>query len=334
MAESSEVVVAMDWGGTWARAAVVDRQGAVRWRSRQANPTGADRAALLAVGLEVLRQAVAWCGTWPIVGVGIGIAALVDGVTGTLEGSPHLRPLNGVSLKALWEPELGHPIWTGNDANLAALGEFHYGAGHAEPLARTPPKTLFYMTVSTGIGGGLVHQGEVYVGAHGLAVEPGHMVIDWRPDAPKCDCGSAGCLEALASGSAVARRARQRRAEPYWRNSSLAGLPEDAITSEAVFEAAGRGDALAIEIVDEVVQALAAGLAGVLHLVDPDLLVLGGGVTQGLVALDRLPAIQALMRQRAMSNGHRRCPLVPARLGDAAGLVGAARLVWQQTPQL
>jgi glucokinase len=97
----------------------------------------------------------------------------------------------------------------------------------------------------------------------------------------------------------------------------------------AVFEAAGRGDALARQIVDEAVQALAVGLANILHLFDPDLLVLGGGVTQGLIALDRLPELQVLMRRRAISQGYRRCPLAPAALGDAAGLVGAACLVWQ-----
>ncbi len=330
MAQLSEVAVTMDWGGTWARAAVVDRQGAVRWRSRRPNPPGADRAALLAVGLPLLREAVAWCGRRPIAGIGIAIAGPVEAETGAMDGSPHLSPLDGVSLKTLWEPELGHPIWVGNDANLAALGEFHHGAGRAGAF-RESPRTLFYLTVSTGIGGGLVHRGEVYLGARGLTAEAGHMVIDWRPGAPRCDCGGAGCLEALASGSAVARRARQRRAEPAWRDSSLAALNQDAITSEAVFEAAHGGDALSILIVDETVQALAAGLAGVLHLYDPDLIVLGGGVTQGLVALDRLPAIRELVRQRAMSDGHRRCPLVPATLGDAAGLVGAACLVWQGT---
>ena len=152
------------------------------------------------------------------------------------------------------------------------------------------------------------------------------MVIDWHPDAPRCDCGNTGCLEALASGSAVAGSARQRRVQA---STSLASLPEDAVTSEAVFQAARRGDALANQIVDEVAQALAVGLANILHLLDPDLLVLGGGVTQGLVALDRLPEIQALMRQRAMSDRYRQCPLVPAELGDAAGLVGAACLAWQ-----
>jgi glucokinase len=323
----------MDWGGTWARAAVVDRQGAVLWQSRRPNPPGADRSALLAVGLDLLRQAIGWGGPRPVAGVGIGIAALVDGETGILHGSPHLRPLNGVSLKSLWEPELGHPIWVGNDANLAALGEFHHGAGRAGDFRQAPPRTLFYLTVSTGIGGGLVHRGEVYLGAHGLAAEVGHMVVDWRPDAPGCFCGGQGCLEALASGSAVSRSALLRRSQVPWQSAqggtSLAALPEDAVTSEAVFQAARRGDALAGQIVDEVVAVLSVGLTNILHLLDPDLLVLGGGVTQGLVALDRLPAIRELMHQRAMSDRYRQCPLAPSRLGDAAGLVGAACLVWQ-----
>ncbi|HLF04904.1 MAG TPA: ROK family protein, partial [Dehalococcoidia bacterium] len=203
MDSPAELAVAMDWGGTWARAAVVDRQGAVLWQSRRPNPIGADRAALLAVGLGLLRQAVAWCGPRPIAGIGIAIAGPVEADTGVMHGSPHLAPLNGISLKALWELELGRPVRVGNDANLAALGEFHHGAGRAGAFQQAPPRTLFYLTVSTGIGGGLVHRGEVYLGAHGLASEAGHMVIDWRPDAPACFCGGRGCLEALASGSAV-----------------------------------------------------------------------------------------------------------------------------------
>jgi len=322
----------MDWGGTWMRVAVVDWSGAIRWHKRRNNPKDKGKDSLLAAGLELLRQAVGACSSHPVAGIGLAIAGPVDAEAGALSGSPQFPALEGVPLKALWEPELGLPIFLGNDANLAALGEYHHGAGQAVTDDEGQlVRTLVYATVSTGIGGGVVDRGELLLGAHGLAAEIGHMAIDWRPDAPPCFCGSQGCLESIASGTAIARAARQRRLEPRWRHStSLSGLAEEAVTAPAVFQAAQAGDLLASQMVEEVVQALSVGLASVLHLYDPDLLVLGGGVTQGLADLAKLPEIQRRMRVRVMSDGYRQCPLVPAKLGDNVGLVGAACLVWQR----
>ena len=331
MTQTPEVAVAMDWGGTWARAAVVDRGGNFQWQSRVANAAGASKDQLLEVAGNLLTEAIEQSGSRWLAGVGVAVAGPVDSETGTLFDPPNLPLLDGVSLKALWEPTLGCPVLVGNDANLAALGEYQFGAGRVSREQPVPPRTLVYMTVSTGIGGGVVDRGQMFLGANGLAAEIGHMSIDNGDSAPACSCGSRGCLESLASGTAIARIAAERVTGEDSRILEHAGGKVKAITSQVVFDAAAQGDGLANAILDGVVFALAVGLTNVLHLYNPDLVVLGGGVTNGLIQLDLLPRIQALMMERAMSKRHRDFRLVPSQLGDAVGLAGAAALVWQES---
>ncbi len=219
-------------------------------------------------------------------------------------------------------------MWVGNDANLAALGEFHFGVGLYASIEVSPPRTQVYVTVSTGIGGGVVDRERLFLGANGLAVEIGHMVIDRSASAPACQCGNRGCLEALASGTAIARTARSRVTETEGHSSALASGEVEAITSETVFQAAVQGDGLALNILEDVVDALSVGLTNALHLFNPDLVVLGGGVTVGLTDLNFLPRIESLMLQRAMSQRHKDFRLAASRLGDNVGMVGAAALVW------
>ena len=141
--------------------------------------------------------------------------------------------MNGVSLKDLWEPKLELPVHVGNDANLAALGEFVYGAGLEARHSRQDTNSLVYVTVSTGVGGGVIDRGRMLLGTHGLAAEVGHMVIDRRPDAPLCQCGNTGCLEALASGTSIARVARQLATEPEHKDSVLSELEPALISAGA-----------------------------------------------------------------------------------------------------
>ena len=330
MTESSQVAVVMDWGGTWARVAVIDRAGESLWQSRVANPTDHSQAVLLESSYGLLQEAIGWCSGRAIAGVGIAVAGPVNAETGTLDDPPNLPTLDGVSLKARWEPLVGYPVWVGNDANLAALGEFHFGAGKDASKEGTGPRTLVYVTISTGIGGGVVDRGQVFLGASGLSAEIGHMTIDRSESAPQCQCGSRGCLESLASGTAIARIARARLAGTGPPTSVWAVKDVESITSESVFLAATRGDSLATEIFEGVLQALSVGLTNAVHLFNPDLLVLGGGVTVGLNELGLLPRLQWLIQQRAMSKGHQDFRLVPSRLGDGVGMTGAAALVWSE----
>ncbi len=155
------------------------------------------------------------------------------------------------------------------------------------------------------------------------------MVIDSSETAPTCQCGNTGCLEALASGTAVARIARARLVEAGVQ-STLSGGDIDSITAEAVFEAAAQGDELAQGVLDGVVAALSVGLTNLLHLFDPDVIVLGGGVTQGLSDAGLMDQIKGAIVARAMSERHRNVALVVTKLGDSVGMVGAASLVWRE----
>ncbi len=330
MTQAPELAVAMDWGGTWTRVAAITRDGEILWQSRVASPQNASRARLLESAESLLREAIGWCAGRPVAGVGIAVAGPVDTETGTLHDPPNLPELNGVSLKEIWGPLFGHPVWVGNDANLAALGEFHCGAGREPSAAGIPTQTLVYLTVSTGIGGGVVDRGKLFLGSNGLAAEIGHMTIDFNAGAPRCQCGNRGCLESLASGTAIALAARTRLAEPGSAASILAASDIDSIDSQSVFRAASEGDVLAGDILEKMIQALSVGLANTLHLYNPDLLVLGGGATMGLAEMDLLPRIHSLIEQRAMSERHKDFRLVASRLGDSVGLVGAGTLVWQQ----
>ena len=327
------VAIAMDWGGTWTRTAVINRQGEILWQSREPNPQGGTKEEYLDNAERLLTTAIEQAGGSHIVGIGAAVAGPVEPTTGTFYQPPNLKVLDGVSFNALWEEKFSLPVRVGNDANLAAMGEYHFGAGKQSLGNGRPVKTLFYVTVSTGVGGGAVDQGSLFVGANGLTAEIGHTFVDSTDSALRCECGSRGCLETRASGTGIARIAKQKVASGEFPESTLASLNTANTTdldSEAVFNAAEGQDSLALSILDGVVSALAIGLTNVVHLFNPDMIVLGGGVTVGLVKLDLLTQIKEQISARAMSELHKEFQLTSAVLGDSVGLVGAAALVWEQ----
>ena len=324
-----QVVVAMDWGGTWTRTAVIDRQGEILWQAREPNPQNGTKEEYLSNAEKLLSNAIQQAGG-PVAGIGAAVAGPVEPTTGTFFQPPNLMVLDGISFKALWEEAFQVPVWVGNDANLAALGEHYFGAGKESADKGRPVKTLFYVTVSTGVGGGVVDKGSVFLGANGLTAEIGHTLVDTTVDALQCQCGARGCLEAMASGTGIERIAKQKLASGGFPDSALAALDAGLVDSEAVFDAAEKQDSLALSILEGAVSALAVGLTNVVHLFNPDMIVLGGGVTDGLVKLDLLPEIDRQIRDRAMSELHKEFQLTSARLGDSVGLAGAAALVWDQ----
>ncbi len=324
-----QVVVAMDWGGTWTRTAVIDRQGEILWQAREPNPQNGTKEEYLSNAEKLLSNAIQQAGG-PVAGIGAAVAGPVEPTTGTFFQPPNLMVLDGISFKALWEEAFQVPVWVGNDANLAALGEHYFGAGKESADKGRPVKTLFYVTVSTGVGGGVVDKGSVFLGANGLTAEIGHTLVDTTVDALQCQCGARGCLEAMASGTGIERIAKQKLASGGFPDSALAALDAGLVDSEAVFDAAEKKDSLALSILEGAVSALAVGLTNVVHLFNPDMIVLGGGVTDGLVKLDLLPEIDRQIHDRAMSELHKEFQLTSARLGDSVGLAGAAALVWDQ----
>lgn len=336
--------LAVDWGGTWCRAALVERGGEILWQERRANPPGGGAADYLSLAAGLLDDALA-AGGGGVFGIGLAAAGPVDPESGLLYQPPNLMALDGVSLKDIWQERYGLPVTAGNDANLAAMGEFRFGAGRAAARAGRPAKCLFYVTVSTGIGGGLVTadavgEARLLLGANGLTAEVGHTTVDTAADAPLCQCGKRGCLEAVASGTAIAAAARaalspggSRRAlagggDPA--ESSLAALSPESVTAPAVVDAALEGDAFANAVLARAVGGLAVGLANAVHLFNPDLIVLGGGVSSGLARLALLPSIRQAICGRLMSDLHQAFDLVPAALGDNSGLLGAAAAAWER----
>ncbi len=324
-----QVAVAMDWGGTWTRTAVINRQGEILWQTRQPNPQGGTKEEYLTNAEGLLAAAIQQAGA-SVAGIGAAVAGPVEPVTGTFHQPPNLMVLDGVSFRSLWEAAFNVPVWVGNDANLAAFGEYYFGAGKESADNGHPIKTLFYITVSTGVGGGVVDRGSIFLGANGLTAEIGHTLVDTTDSALVCQCGAMGCLEAMASGTGIGRIAREKLASGGFTGSALASLDIEQVNAEAVFDAAEKRDPLAVSILEGTVSALAVGLTNVVHLFNPDMVVLGGGVTDGLVRLNLLSRIHQQILDRAMSELHKDFQLTSSRLGDSVGLTGAAALVWDQ----
>jgi glucokinase len=222
-----------------------------------------------------------------------------------------------VPLRALLEERLGLPAAVENDANAAALGEAWVGAGRGVA-------DLVYITVSTGVGGGLILGGELYSGVSGTAGEVGHMTV--ALDGPPCFCGQPGHLEGMASGRAIARAAREAVARGDV--STLRRLPPEEISARTVAEAARAGDAVALAIYERAGTALGAAVASLVNLLNPSLIILGGGVMQ---AGDLIMApLRRAARERAFARPLEAVRLVPAALGEDVGLVGAAAVAFRR----
>ncbi len=339
--EPTQAVLAVDWGGTWCRVGLIDRHGEVLWQARRPNPRGGTPRDYLSLSASLLNEALAVEGIHAL-GIGIAVAGPVDPDSGILYQPPNLMTLDGVSLKQIWREQYGLPVLVGNDANFAAVGEFHFGAGRDATQAGHPPKSLFYVTVSTGIGGGAVmripglppssnKEGALLLGANGLTAEVGHTTVDTADAAPLCQCGKRGCLEAVSSGTAIANYARAALSDGRHRDSALAAVALEELSARAVVAAAVQGDAFANAVMSRACEGLAVGLANMVHLFNPDLIILGGGVSEGLTQLNLLPAIRQGIHDRLMSELHKAFELVPSVLGDNSGLLGAAAAAWEES---
>ncbi len=239
----------------------------------------------------------------------------VEWPRGRLRWAPH-NAYRRLELRRLLHERTGLPTVVDNDARAAAWAEARFGAGAGTD-------DLVLVAVGTGIGGGLVLDGAVYRGTAGLGGEVGHMIV--APDGDPCDCGNRGCLEAMASGSALGRAARAAAArDPGGRLATLAGGPQ-RVTGEIVFQAAKEGDQAAIALFERTGYWLGVGIASLITIFDPDVVVVGGGLAATGDLL--LAPARASMERYVFGRAHRDLPPVaPARLGGDAGLVGAATL--------
>jgi glucokinase len=321
--EKSTHMLAADVGGTTTRTALVDREGTVSHRRAFPTEARAGREQSTERLLSSLEQIIELAGPNPPIGVGVSVAGATDPETGVLFGPPNLPGWDGYSLKPALEQGLSMNVSIANDGNLAALAELLYGAGRGL-------KNVIYMTVSTGIGGGIIIDGEPYGGARGFAGELGHIIID--RNGAVCNCGNSGCLEALCSGTAVARIARERlKGGESSMLLGMAGGEVEKVDAPAVAAAARAGDRLAATIMDEVSTNLGIGLVSIINAFDPDIIVVGGGMSQNLEMM--MPRIVEQIDRHATGRRLGRVPVVRAELKDDASLVGAAALAFSRHDQ-
>jgi glucokinase len=305
----------IDIGGTNIKAALVSEDGTLlaflseSWSGGPAGDAVSAAAALRASLCEAHPDV-------EVVACGVGSAGLVDSELGVVRASPNLPEWRDVDLRRMFEEATGLRTRVENDANAAAYGEFTEGAARGA-------RNAVVMTLGTGIGGGIIIGGRLYRG-RSYAGEVGHMTVDM--DGAACPCGNSGCLERLASAGAIVRTATEIL--ETGRDSALRVGP--GLTAEAVAEAASGGDPVAIEALASAGRALGAGLATLALVLDPDIIVLGGGVAAAGEPL-LVPAREEFAR-RSYIGGAELTPVVPAALGNTAGVVGAALLARDELP--
>lgn len=308
--------VGVDVGGTKVAALLVDTAGEVLDRTERATPRGDDLegsvATVVAAARDVRSDHVA--------AVGIGAAGLVDFAAGAIRFAPN-NAWRETPLRDRVSEALGLPCLLDNDANAAAWAEYRFGAGRGT-------RELLCVTVGTGIGGGIVAGGRLLRGARGFGAEIGHTIVE--PGGPRCGCGNEGCWEQVASGLAIQRLGREAaRREPGSKLAALAGGDPERVTGRMVTEAARSGDPVAVGILAEVGRRLGEGIAGLVNILDPEVVVVGGGASEAGDLL--LEPARAACRGAVEGRGHRpEVPILAAELGNDAGAIGAATLALEE----
>lgn len=300
--------IAVDIGGTQMRAACYSEESQsphqIQRIATQGGKTPLERL------LELLHTV--WPADGPVTGIGLAAPGPVDPYEGVILKAPNIRGWENLPLRQILQDEFHVPAAVGNDANLAALGEWRFGAGQGHHF-------MIYLTISTGIGGGVILDDHLVLGVRGLATEVGHITV--LPDGPLCGCGQRGHLEALASGPAICRWVTQEIAN---------GVPTvlqagKLLTAKEIGEAARQGDELAIAALARAGTFIGVAVADFLHIFNPTAVIIGGGVTQtGPLLFDPL---RTAMREHLMSPDYmENLMLAPAALGDDVGLMGALAL--------
>ena len=311
--------IGLDIGGTKILGVRAARDGTVLDRVEAATPAE-DQAATLEAMVVAARRLM----TLDVLAVGVGAAGMVDVANGILRFAPNLA-WRDLAIAEHMQEALGVPCQLDNDANVAAYGEFRFGAGRGY-------RHLLLVAVGTGIGGGIIIDGRLFRGANGYAAEIGHVVVD--PLGPPCGCGNLGCWEQVASGATIGRLGRETaRAQPSSAMVALAGGDLDAVTGPLVTRAALDGDPAAIGVLGSVGVRLGIGIAGLVNVLDPQVVVVGGGaVAAGELLLE--PARVAFHDAVEGSSRRPKVPIVAAQLGNDAGAVGAAALALEELGRL
>lgn len=305
------VIVGVDLGGTQMRAACMDTQ--LNILERIAEPTlayeGPERvvARLLETIARVMPEDTA-----RVVGIGVSAPGPINPRTGVIVSPPNLPGWHNVPLRKIIQERFGSPTFLGNDANVAALAETTHGAAKGY-------KHVIYLTISTGIGGGVIDEGRLMIGAEGLGAEAGHMIMVIN--------GKITDLEKEAAGPAIARKAAARiQAGEKSRITELVNGSLDLVTAKTVGDAAAEGDPLAIDVLQKAGYLIGLGIVSLMHLFNPEVVVIGGGVSKTGELLFA-PMREAIQQYTMDSSYYENVSIIPAALGDNVALIGAAALV-------
>jgi glucokinase len=301
----------VDLGGTRVRTAVSGGSGELRGRREARTVTTGPDGVVAQIAAEAGRSASDAGVGWDRISLAaVSAPGPLDTGTGTVYNPPNLPGWGEVPLRSLLESALGMPVMLVNDANAGALGEYAFGAGRGA-------RNLMYITVSTGIGGGIVLDGAVYEGSAGTAGEIGHSTVDRH--GPVCGCGNIGCVEVIASGTAIARRFNE--AVRAGAATTISPSEGDAYTAADVARGAVAGDQLSHAIFVDAAEAVGTAVVNSLHILNPDAVVIGGGVTHaGDLFFD---AVRSVVDRYAMIVPRNTARILPAQLGDDVGLIGA-----------
>jgi glucokinase len=310
----------VDIGGTKVAAGLVDAEGAILFQTRVSMPARETAAAGFAAVQSAIEGVFA---AHPearsrLTGIGICAPGPLDPRTGVILNPPNVPCWRNFPLAAEVQRVFGFSARVDNDGNAAALAEAVWGAGVGY-------RNVFYVTLGTGIGTGIVFDRKIYHGRTGSAAEGGHITIDYN--GPKCGCGKRGCIEVLCSGPAIAWRARQRLTESLEGGSKMFALARnnvDAVSAEIVAEAFRQGDPLAAEVLRETADLLAIWAGNVIDLLEPDVFIFGGGVAHLMSAF--FDYIRERLPNWCVNQRFAEIPMVLAKYGSDAGIAGAASL--------
>lgn len=315
---SGDLFLGVDIGGTKVSVGVVNSRGAVLASSRSrmvARGTPEEGIAAVFDAIDALRHQSAAKRTRAI---GISVPGWVNANRGTVVSATNIPCWRDFPLAREISKRYSLPARIGNDGNVAALAEALWGAAAGY-------RNVFYATLGTGIGAGIVTDRRIYVGRTGAAAEGGHMTIDFR--GPRCGCGKRGCIEAYASGSAIGNRAQEKLREGHVKESLVTKLANDnaaTVTCEIVAKAAAKGDQFACGILTDAADHLAIWLGNIIELLEPDVIVLGGGI--GPLMMSYVDRIRESLKNWAINPRWREIPIVGAKYGSDSAMVGAAAL--------
>jgi len=315
---NDRLVFAVDLGGTHLRAATIDENGHIHFRLKQHTPATDDPQEIvlaLIAAARVCDEQTKAAGK-SIGSISVVVPGTVNGASGTIVTIPNVPCLDSFALTPALTHALGRPVILENDANAAAVGEMWQGAARKH-------RTIVCVTLGTGVGGGIILDGKLWHGVNDSAAEIGHMCVE-PFGSVACGCGSRGCLEVYASATAIVRMAREGR--PRHPSSRLNATHE--LTAESVFIAGKAGDALGVEVFHRMGDYLGIGLANVINILNPEMIVIGGGVANGWELFEQHMRHQ--VDEHAFPLPASEVKILPAECGDDAGLLGAARLAFCQ----